>query len=84
MKKNLANAELPVIRETTLSFVSVIRLNKMLMASMICICIIATGILGFTFGGITNKEVYSKALDTSKVMNWDTTHPSRNILCIEI
>ncbi|MHB1483419.1 MAG: M23 family metallopeptidase [Saccharofermentanales bacterium] len=84
MKKNLSNAELPVIRETTFSFVTVIKLNKMLMAAMICICIIATGILGFTFGGLSNKEVYSKALETTKTMKLDNEISEQDIICLEI
>lgn len=84
MKKNLVNAELPVIRETTISFVSVIQLNKKLMAAMVCICIIATGILGFTFGGIANKEVYSKVLETTKTMKLDQDISEFDLVCMEI
>lgn len=84
MKRSLTNTELPVIRETTMSFVSVIKLNKKLMTAIICICIIATGILGFTFGGIANKKVYSKALETSKTMRLDNEISLRDIICLEI
>jgi len=84
MKKTVANEKQHAFRETTFNFISIIKLNKMLLASMIIICIIATGILGFTFGGISSSNQASNVVEASNTVNIDKEIIAQDIVCLEI
>ena len=71
-------------RKTTHSFISILKMNRPLLSSMIVICIIATGILGFTFGGISNGKTNSIALEASKAIKLDKDVQAQDLASLEV
>ena len=51
---------------------------------MVIICIIATGLLGFTFGGISNGDTTTNALEASKTIRLDKDVMEQDLACLEI
>ncbi len=51
---------------------------------MVVICIVATGILGFTFGGLSKQEVDSAAIEASKTVKLDKEFQEQDVTCLEI
>lgn len=85
MKKTECAASQPVVRETKSSLVLILKVNRKLSAAMIAICIIATGILGFTFGDITRGETYTaEATDTTAVSAFESEITEQDLTCMEI
>lgn len=56
----------------------------MLLSSMVIICIVATGILGFTFGGISNGGTNTNVLEASKTIKLDKDVMEQDLVCLEI
>lgn len=84
MKRTVNDTKQHAFRETTFNFVSVLKINKMLLSVMIFICIIATGILGFTFGGMSNGETNSNIVEASKTIKLDKDILAQDVVCLEI
>lgn len=84
MKKTIIEDTQPAIRETSFSFVSVLKMNKILLSSMVIICIVATGLLGFTFGTISNEDANVNALEASKTIQAEKDVMEQDLACLEI
>jgi murein DD-endopeptidase MepM/ murein hydrolase activator NlpD len=84
MKKTIADETKNTFRETTFNFVSVLKINKMLLASMVVVSIIATGLLGFTFGGISQDEADLNVVEASKTVKLDKEILEQDVTCLEI
>ncbi len=84
MKKTIIDEKKHAFRETTFNFISVLKINKVLLSSVILICIIATGILGFTFGGISNGETNLNIQEASKAIKLDKDIVAQDLVSLEI
>jgi murein DD-endopeptidase MepM/ murein hydrolase activator NlpD len=84
MKKTISDPKQPAFRETTFNFVSILKVNKVLLSSVILICIIAAGVLGFTFGGISNGENNLNIQEASKTIRLDKDILAQDVTSLEI
>lgn len=84
MKKTTNEIVDSELRATSFNFVSVLKFNKMLLASLMFVSIIATGLIGFSLGSNTNEKVNAKDIEKSDVINLDMEIMSKDIICLEI
>ena len=84
MKKTTNEEKRSAFRETNHNFISVLKMNKTLFSAMIVISVIATGILGFTFGGISNTKTNANVVEASKSVKLDKDIQAQDVVSLEI
>lgn len=84
MKKTIDTYKKHTFRKTKHDFISILKVNRMLLSSLIISCILATGILGFTFGGISNGKTHSNILEASKTIKMDKDIQQQDLVSLEV
>jgi len=84
MKKTIDTCRQHTLRKTKHNFISILKINRKLLSTLIVICIISTGILGFTFGGISDGKTNSNVLEASKTVKLDKEIQAQDLASLEV
>jgi murein DD-endopeptidase MepM/ murein hydrolase activator NlpD len=74
----------PEVRKATVNMFSVLKYNKMLLVSFSFVCIVATGIFGFTLGGIADNKANATVINTDGSIALEDDIAQLDVLSLEI